>query len=154
MTGSEPIPIQIIGSMHPYYVYTLYNLLVHSSYTFPLILLFIKSTVYCPAHFILLHILFKCFILYLIFFHTYIYVYSLVSVIMTSISSIEYSTAYTYSKELFTMHISAEYHSARLSCTFLWAQCLLMLLEGNTRQTLLNSAMQTVIHSTAQTTCI
>ncbi len=39
---------------------------------YSIILLFIKSTVYCSAHFILLHILF-----FLIFF-TYIYVYSLV----------------------------------------------------------------------------
>ncbi len=37
---------------HPYgcYVYTLYNLFAHSSCTFLLVLLFIKSTVYCPAH--------------------------------------------------------------------------------------------------------
>ncbi len=44
---------------HPYscYVYTLHNLFAHSSCTFLLILLFIKSTLYCPAHFILLHIL-------------------------------------------------------------------------------------------------
>ncbi len=36
---------------HPYscYVYTLYNRFPHSSCTFLLILLFIKSTVYCPA---------------------------------------------------------------------------------------------------------
>ncbi len=46
-----------------------------------LILLFIKFTVYCPAHFILLHILFflikKKKYIYIYFF-TYIYVYSLV----------------------------------------------------------------------------
>ncbi len=39
------------------YVYTLYNLFAHYSCTSLLILLFIKSTVYCPAHCILLHIL-------------------------------------------------------------------------------------------------
>ncbi len=42
----------------------------YSSCTYLLILLFIKSTVYYSAKFILLHILF--------FFFTYIYVYSLV----------------------------------------------------------------------------
>ncbi len=59
---------------NPYccYIYTLYNLFAHSSCTYLLIFLFIQSTVYCPAHFILLHILF--FFIYL----TYIYVYSLV----------------------------------------------------------------------------
>ncbi len=40
---------------HPYccYVYTRYNLFAHSSCTSLLILLFIKSTVYCIAHFAL-----------------------------------------------------------------------------------------------------
>ncbi len=44
---------------HPYccYVYTRYNLFAHSSCTYLLILLFTKSTVYCIAKFILLHIL-------------------------------------------------------------------------------------------------
>ncbi len=45
--------------------------------TFLLILLLIKSTVYCPAHLISLHIL----LLFTSFFHTYIYVYSLVFVL-------------------------------------------------------------------------
>ncbi len=52
---------------HPYscYVNTLYNLFAHSSCTFLLILLFIKSTVYCPAQLIL----FYFFILMLNFFY-------------------------------------------------------------------------------------
>ncbi len=52
----------------------LYNLFAHSSCTFLLILLFIMSTVYCPAH-LILYIFFYSF-----FPHTYIYVYSLVFV--------------------------------------------------------------------------
>ncbi len=48
-------------------VNTLYNLFEHSFCTILLSLLFIKSTVYCPAH---------VFIFYS-FFHTYIYVYFL-----------------------------------------------------------------------------
>ncbi len=93
---------------HPYccYVYTLYNLFAYSSCIFLLILLLIKSTVYCPAHSILLHnlsyillfftltaLFFTCFLLLLasvkvyfyflfcFFFHTNIYVYSLVFVL-------------------------------------------------------------------------
>ncbi len=55
----------------------LYNLFAHSSCTSMLIvLLLIKSTVYCPAHFILLHILLIFF--FNLFFLTYIYEYSLV----------------------------------------------------------------------------
>ncbi len=46
-------------------IYTMYNLFAHSSCTFLFILLFIKSTVYCPV----LHILFYCtFYLIYIFF--------------------------------------------------------------------------------------
>ncbi len=69
---------------HPYccYVYTLYNLFTHSSRTSLLILLFIKSTVCCPAHLIVLHVLFNSFSILIcitsFFFHTYIYVYSFV----------------------------------------------------------------------------
>ncbi len=40
----------LIYAEHCIYIYTLYNLFSHSSYTFLLILLFIKTTVYCPAH--------------------------------------------------------------------------------------------------------
>ncbi len=65
---------------------TLYNLFAHSSSTF-LLILFIKCTVYRPAHFILLHTLFIflffiliCLFFYFIF-YTYIYVYSLVFVL-------------------------------------------------------------------------
>ncbi len=47
------------------YVNTLYNMFAHSSYTFLVILLFIKSTVYCPALFILLQLL--------LFFFSYLY---------------------------------------------------------------------------------
>ncbi len=46
-------------------VYTRHNLFAHSSCTSLLILLCIKSTVYCIAHFILLHILLCIFIFYL-----------------------------------------------------------------------------------------
>lgn len=67
---------------------------------------------------------------------------------------IEYSITYTYSKERFTVCTSTEYHRAIFHWTFLHVQCLLMLLESGTCQTPLNSAMQTVIHSIAQTTCI
>ncbi len=74
--------------LHPYssYVYTLYNLFAHSSCTFLLTLLFIKSTVSCPAHSILLHILsyivfFFTFILHFVLLHTNTYVYSLVFVL-------------------------------------------------------------------------
>ncbi len=53
-------------------VYTRYNLFAHSSYTSLLILLFIKSTVYCIAHCALyFFFLFLFFILYL-----YLYIYS------------------------------------------------------------------------------
>ncbi len=53
-------------------VYTRYNLFAHSSYTSLLILLFIKSTVYCIAHCALyFFFLFVFFILYL-----YLYIYS------------------------------------------------------------------------------
>ncbi len=52
------------------HVYTLYNLFAHSSCTSLFILLLIKSTVYCIAHFILLHIL----LFILIWFITYIYI--------------------------------------------------------------------------------
>ncbi len=51
------------------YIYTLYNLFAYSSCTYLLILLFIKSTVYYPAHFILLHILF-----FLIFSYHFMYI--------------------------------------------------------------------------------
>ncbi len=56
----------------------------HSSCTFLLLLLFIKSKVYCPAHFIAhFIILFFILILHVLhhFFHTSIYVYSLVFVL-------------------------------------------------------------------------
>ncbi len=59
------------------YVYTLYNLFAHSSCTLLLILLFIKSTVYCPAHLILEHILFF-FIFYYNFFNLCLYIFSCV----------------------------------------------------------------------------
>ncbi len=68
---------------HPYscYVYTLYNLFAHSSCTFLLILLFIKSTVYCPAQLILFYFFYSYAYFFLLhFLHTYIYVYSLVCV--------------------------------------------------------------------------
>ncbi len=71
----------LIYAEHCIYIYTLYNLFSHSSYTFLLILLFIKTTVYCPAHFILLHMLLFFIVIFnflLHFFHTYFYVYSLV----------------------------------------------------------------------------
>ncbi len=48
----------ILHYLYCCHVYTLYNLFAHSSCTFLLILLFFKSTVHCPVHFILLHILF------------------------------------------------------------------------------------------------
>ncbi len=47
----------ILHNSHCCYVYTRYNLFAHSSCTSLFILLFIKSTLYCIAHFILLHIL-------------------------------------------------------------------------------------------------
>ncbi len=51
------------------YVNTLHNLFAHCSCAFLLILLFIKSTVYCPAHFILLQNVFDIvFFFYFIFF--------------------------------------------------------------------------------------
>ncbi len=64
-------------------VHTRYNLFAHSSCTSLVILIFIKSTVDCIAHFISLHILlliFIYFIFFLIFYLilTYIYIYSLV----------------------------------------------------------------------------
>ncbi len=46
------------------YVHTRYNLFAHSSCTSLFILLFIKSTVLCIAHFILFHILLLIFILF------------------------------------------------------------------------------------------
>ncbi len=53
-------------------VYTPYNLFAHSSCTSLLILLFIKSTVYCIAHFTLLYILLLfCHLIY-IFFYLYL----------------------------------------------------------------------------------
>ncbi len=61
----------ILHHLYCCYAYTLYNLFAHSSCTFLLILLFIKSKVYCPAHFILLHIYF-IFCLYLCIFSCYI----------------------------------------------------------------------------------
>ncbi len=59
-------------------LHTRYNLFAHSSCTSLFILLFIKSTVYCIAHFILLHILLLIFPSYFYFICTYIYIYSLV----------------------------------------------------------------------------
>ncbi len=60
-------------------VHTRYNLFANSSCTSLFILLFIKSTVYCIAHFILLHILLLIFSYILFYFiFTYIYIYSLV----------------------------------------------------------------------------
>ncbi len=50
------------------YINTLYNLFAHSSCTFLLILLFNKSTLYCPAKFIL-----HFFILVFFIFFTYLY---------------------------------------------------------------------------------
>ncbi len=76
--GSENLslcPVKIFTILHhPYccYVYTRYNLFAHSSCTFLLILLFIKSTVYCLAQLNLLHIL-----LYIKFLYLYIYIYTL-----------------------------------------------------------------------------
>ncbi len=52
----------------------LYNLFAHSSCTSLPILLFIKSTVCCPAHFILLHILFLFIFSYLFFVPTLMYI--------------------------------------------------------------------------------
>ncbi len=63
----------VLHHLHCCYMYTLYNLLANSSCTsLFILLLFIKSTVYCIAHFILLHILFF-FIFYL-----YLYIFSCV----------------------------------------------------------------------------
>ncbi len=61
---------------HPYCccVHTHYNLFAHSSCTSLFILLFIKSTVCCIAHFTLLHILLFIFI----WFYLYLYIYSCV----------------------------------------------------------------------------
>ncbi len=64
-------------------VHTRYNLFAHSSCTSLVILIFIKSTVGCIAHFSSLHILLLIlfyFIFYLFFYliPTYIYIYSLV----------------------------------------------------------------------------
>ncbi len=59
------------------HVCTFFLLFAHSSCTSLYILLFIKSTVYCIAHFILLHILPLIFFLFY-FILTYIYIYSLV----------------------------------------------------------------------------
>ncbi len=61
---------------HPYccYVNTLYNLFAHSSCTFLLLLLFIKSTVYCPAHFILLHICLFLFLFFTFFIPIFMYI--------------------------------------------------------------------------------
>ncbi len=61
---------------HPYccYVYTLYNLFTHSSCT-SLLILFVKSTVYCPAHFIVLHIL--SYILFILIFLILLFMYIL-----------------------------------------------------------------------------
>ncbi len=78
--GSENLslcPVKIFTILHhPYccYVYTRYNLFAHSSCTFLLILLFIKSTVYCIAHFILLHILLFIFSYYFYFVPIFIYI--------------------------------------------------------------------------------
>ncbi len=60
------------------YVNTLYNLFAHSSCTFLLILLFIKSLVYCPAHFFITHYIlffsiFYSYILFYTFFSPYLY---------------------------------------------------------------------------------
>ncbi len=66
--------------MYCCYVYTLYNLFEHSSCTSLVILLFIKSRVYCPAHFILLHmlffIIFSSYLFY--FFNLYLCIFSCV----------------------------------------------------------------------------
>ncbi len=59
-------------------VHTRYNPFAHSSCTSLFILLLIKSTVYCIAHFSLLHILLLIFSYYFYFIFTYIYIYSLV----------------------------------------------------------------------------
>ncbi len=75
----------ILHHSYSCYVNTLYNLFAHSSCTFLRILLFITSTVYCLAHFILLHVFFMFLFLFFkcctYFFHTYIYVYFLVFVL-------------------------------------------------------------------------
>ncbi len=67
---------------HPHCCYSMchtrYNLFAHSSCTYLFILLFIKSRVYCIAHFILLHILILIFSSYFYYIFTYIYIYSLV----------------------------------------------------------------------------
>ncbi len=64
-------------------VHTRYNLFAHSSCTSLFILIFIKSTVDCIAHFISLHILLLTlfYFIFFLFFYlilTYIYIYSLV----------------------------------------------------------------------------
>ncbi len=62
-------------------VHTRYNLFAHSSCTSLFILIFIKSTVDCIAHFISLHILLLILFLFFLMFYlilTYIYIYSLV----------------------------------------------------------------------------
>ncbi len=69
------VPILVEGTVC---VHTWYNLFAHSSCTSLFILLFIKSTVYCIANLILLHILLLIFSYYFYFIFTYIYIYSLV----------------------------------------------------------------------------
>ncbi len=62
-------------------VHTRYNLFAHSSCTSLFILIFIKSTVDCIAHFISLHILLLILFYFFLIFYltlTYIYIYSLV----------------------------------------------------------------------------
>ncbi len=64
----------ILHHLYSCYVYTLYNLFAHSSCTFLLILLFIKSTVYCPAHFILLFCIFYSYFFFTFFIPIFMYI--------------------------------------------------------------------------------
>ncbi len=67
-------------------VYTQYNLIAHSSCTSLLILLFIKSTVYYIAHFILLNIL-----LFILFYFLPIFIYILLCCVTYVVLSIEWT---------------------------------------------------------------
>ncbi len=93
------------------YVYTLYNLFTHSSHTSLLILLlFIKSTIYCP-HFILLHILFVI-IFYILFLVFYLYLCILSCVVLHIIALSIERTWLTFT----FMHLADAFIQSDLQC--------------------------------------
>ncbi len=92
------------------YVNTLYNLFAHSSFTFLLILIFIK---FCTFNFTFYSLFFTSFLFNFVFFHTYIYIYFLVFVFHNNCTVLGADLTYISLMVIYSLHnrVCDEYKS-------------------------------------------